>query len=297
MRREADEHYTTHTEKALKLLENRKRKDLASAQVLVDQLEAYVLFATAKDQGKAAPHHVIALSTFLKSIGRDESEAGFIHPGILNGMNALTESIARYLKPKATFAEIALFQKGVLALGILSAALIVLGKGIVKSGPEQFGQELLMRLFANSGFGDGKLLALCETLTQDEQRATRAAKACTTIALLAMLIAAMREEVPEEFFEALQKKIASGLNEAKAIAETVEPQGFFISTLAGIELALEKREYSLFMELIDALLHRSGSSLEELKKDLKEIQTMAFRIQDAYKVGKTVKPSMVHLIG
>jgi hypothetical protein len=294
---EADERYTSHTEKAVKLLKNKRRKDTASSQVLLDQLEAYVLFATAKDQGKAANHHLIALSTFLKGVGRDESAAGFIHPGVLNGLNAMTEAIARYLKPKASFAEMGLYQKGVLAIGILSVALMMLSKSVVKSGPEPFRQELLMRLFAQSGFGEGRLLALSDTLTQDPVRAARAAKACTAMTLLTLLIAAVQEEVPEDFFEAIQEKVASGLIEAKAITETIEPQGFLMSTLTGIEIALEKREYPLLMELIDALLHQSGSSLEELKKDLNEIQKMAYTIQDAYKVGKTVKPSLIHLVG
>lgn len=298
MKTVAEELYTRHTEKALKLLENTRRRSPVSSNALMDTLEAYSLFAIAKEQKHASHHHLIALTTFLKGINRSESAAGFIHPGIVNGFNSLSLAIAKWLNPNASIAEKELFQKGMMATTLLSLGALELGKNIVKSGSDVFRNELLIRLLAQSSFAELRFKALAETLIRDDKRTTSAAKAMEALLLLVSLIAFSKEEIPEDFIEAVKEKIHKGLIEAKKIAEADGMENArFISHLESIELAIEKSQYDMATELFDALLRLKEGSYEELKKDAEEIKKMTLSINEAYGTGKNSKASLLHFVG
>lgn len=298
MKTAAEELYTRHTEKAFKLLENKRRNTSVSSNALLDTLEAYALFAKAKEQRHASHHHLIALTTFLKGINRNDSAAGFIHSGIFNGFNSLSYEIAKWLSPNASFAEVELFQKGAMATTLLSLGLLELGKNYVKTGAEAFRNELLVRLLANSSFAELRFKALAETLSREEKHTTTAAKSMEALLLLVSLIAFSKEEIPEDFIEALKEKILMGLSEAKKIAEANGTENArFISHLESIELAIEKSQYDMIIELFDALLKIKESSYEEIKKDAEEIKKMTFSINEAYGAGKNSKASLLHLVG
>lgn len=298
MKTASEELYTAHTQKAVKLLENKRRRVSSSSNALIDAFEAYSLLAIAKEQQFAAHHHLIALEAFSKGLNRNESQAGLISHANFTGLNVLTEAIAKWLNPTSSLGEKALFQKGTLFLLIFALGSLELAKGVLKAEPLVFSNELLLRLLSSSSMATLKIKGLCNTLTKNEQKAEKAATALEGLLLLICLAAFSKDEIPEDFFEALKDRLLLGIQEAKKIAEELRTENaFFLSSLGGLEMAIEKSRYEMVPELIDSLLKRTGGSFEELKRDAAEIKQIAFSINEAFKVGRLSKPSLLHLVG